>query len=809
MPTVNVKNGILPNANGFGTFTVTPNPAVVPFINALYPDPQEILPHALNPAAESTTGLFFSAPNRIIRQDYFMGRVDHQLTNGTTIFGRYSFDDDVKSVPDEQGNFLDNDQARRQYITFQANTVVSPTIVNSARVALNRTSQIADQSPLNSALESLTWVDGQPMGDMGVGQANGILLYDDSGGTGTRPRQWTYNLWEYGDDMTYVRGTHTMKWGGVIRRVQNNNNVQTDVKASYIFSGPENMLLAQPTEWAGTLPGDSGYKGLRNTMYGFYFQDDYSVSSRLTLNLGLRWEWISDPTESNNLISNLLSIEDNPNQLAIHPDHRDRFPDNIGQDLFAYTEMSKKNIQPRFGFALQLDDSATRVLRGGAGIYHDLVLPAYYTQSLSKAAPFYSRARIRDDDVLAASFPFTSRIVTGPDVRLRQEPLLPFIKQPTKYSYNLALQQQIGERGVIEIAYVGSQSRYLQRYFQLNDPIPELLEGGIVYHPSRSGGSEACLPAPFGGWNGNAGDLPRRCDSTSVSGIRRNSEWDRVRQRGGDANSNYNGLQVRFSRQTTAGSIVTANYTFSKVMNQQGGLNMNDNGTRDPNTSQDPADRTRDYGPAAFNSTHVLTSTGTVPLPFQFDSGAANAILGGWTTSAVFTALSGQPFTPNMGFDWSRIGNSGASDRPDINPNFTGNPFNPTSGSNARGPVGTADQWYDPTAFVLPNPLGLATPQPGFMGNVGRNTIIGPRLISLDFTLTKRFQLGEAKDLTFRAEFFNMLNRTNLGVPDNEPLDPDAADDGISRALPNSGRIPADETTTTARQIQFGLKFTF
>ena len=197
----------------------------------------------------------------------------------------------------------------------------------------------------------------------------------------------------------------------------------------------------------------------------------------------------------------------------------------------------------------------------------------------------------------------------------------------------------------------------------------------------------------------------------------------------------------------------------------------------------------------------MFTSTGTLPLPFRFSSGAANAILGGWTTSAVFTALSGQPFTPTLNFDWSRTGNSGASDRPSINPNYQGNPFNPH--------IGSPDQWYDANAYVLPNPLGLATPQPGFFGNLGRNTIIGPRLVSLDFTLTKRFQLGEAKDLTFRAEFFNMLNRPNLGLPENEPLDPDAADDGISRVLPSAGRIPADETTTSARQIQFALKFIF
>jgi hypothetical protein len=95
------------------------------------------------------------------------------------------------------------------------------------------------------------------------------------------------------------------------------------------------------------------------------------------------------------------------------------------------------------------------------------------------------------------------------------------------------------------------------------------------------------------------------------------------------------------------------------------------------------------------------------------------------------------------------------------------------------------------------------------LGDLGINTLIGPRLVSLDFTLTKRFPLGEAKDLTFRAEFFNLLNHPNLGLPENEPLDPDAADIGVSRVLPDAGRISADETTTSARQIQFGLKFTF
>ena len=112
--------------------------------------------------------------------------------------------------------------------------------------------------------------------------------------------------------------------------------------------------------------------------------------------------------------------------------------------------------------------------------------------------------------------------------------------------------------------------------------------------------------------------------------------------------------------------------------------------------------------------------------------------------------------------------------------------------------------------LLLAQPGEWSGTLPGQTGYKGlRNTMIGPRLISLDFTLTKRFQMGEEKDLTFRAEFFNLLNRPNLGLPEADVFDPDAAGDGITRYLPHAGRIPGDETTTTARQIQFGLKFTF
>src|SRR5262249_23246979 len=161
--------------------------------------------------------------------------------------------------------------------------------------------------------------------------------------------------------------------------------------------------------------------------------------------------------------------------------------------------------------------------------------------------------------------------------------------------------------------------------------------------------------------------------------------------------------------------------------------------------------------------THVFSSSASYPFPFKFSSRAASTLLGGWEISGTSLMMSGQPLTPQLMFDWSRTGNSGAADRPDLVP---GRSLNPTSGSGGKGiKLGTGEHWFDPYAFALPNPLGLRMPVPGFFGNVGRNTIIGPNLVNFDFAVFKRFNLKEDKNITFRAEFFNVLNHTNLGQP--------------------------------------------
>jgi hypothetical protein len=288
------------------------------------------------------------------------------------------------------------------------------------------------------------------------------------------------------------------------------------------------------------------------------------------------------------------------------------------------------------------------------------------------------------------------------------------------------------------------------------------------------------------------------CWSTSIR--RRNSAFNRIRQKTNDSNSHYNGLQMKLQRQFAAGPQFQVSYTFSKVMDQQGGLNNGDNGQRDPSTSLDPDDSAREWGRAAHDATHVFTSNFTYPLPFQFSSGAANALLGGWEITGLSLLMSGQPLTPQLQLDFSRTGNSGAGDRPDL---AAGGSLNPI--------IGTAEQWYDPTAFTWPNPLGLPQPQPGFLGNVGRNTIIGPKIINFDMTLMKSFRFTETKSLQFRAEFFNIFNHANLGQPNLQPLLSEdlAADLRANRITYNAAGGVIQETSTENREIQFGLKFIF
>ncbi|MGH9783808.1 MAG: TonB-dependent receptor domain-containing protein, partial [Terriglobia bacterium] len=699
-------------------------------------------------------GEFTHVVKNTVRQDFFMGRVDHQLTGSTSIFGRYQFDDD-KNINDADDNNLFRDvgernNARRMYSTLQANTVISPTLINSARFAFNRSAQFSDAYAITPLAEQLAFVPGKDLiGTITIGEARGNPVFAEVGSDTNYPRFWVWNNFEWGDDMTFSKDRHTFKWGGVIKRWQSNNTVQSEGRGQYTFEGLRNMLTGRVNQFRGVPIGEEGYKGIRMTQMGFYFQDDFRVSSRLTLNMGLRWEMSSDPTESNNQVSNLLDALDR--DVAVHPQYA--LPGQ--QTIDAFFKTGKKNFQPRFGFAWQMNDSATRVIRGGFGIYHDLAHPFLFNQQASKYPPFFHRLQVDGTESFRVPFPNAAPLLSsGSLAAIQMEPMWPEMPSGTKYNFNLSIQQSWGQRGVFEIGYVGSQARHITRYQQLNYPNYEVINGHNWY-PARINRTT----------NTTAADCIfttsplSQCWSSSVN--RRNPAFNRIRTKTNDSNSHYNGLQMKLQRTFAAGPQFQVSYTFSKVMDQQGGLNNGDNGQRDQSSSLDPHDSAREWGRAAHDATHVLSSNFTYPLPFQFSSGVANAFLGGWEFTGLSLIMSGQPITPQLQVDYGRTGNAGAGDRPDL---VSGRSLNPTNGVTASGQrLRTADRWYDPTAFTWPNPLGLPVPQLGFLGNVGRGTIIGPNIVNFDMTLMKNFRFTENTTLQFRAEFFNIFNHGNLG----------------------------------------------
>jgi hypothetical protein len=243
-----------------------------------------------------------------------------------------------------------------------------------------------------------------------------------------------------------------------------------------------------------------------------------------------------------------------------------------------------------------------------------------------------------------------------------------------------------------------------------------------------------------------------------------------------EGNSSYNALQIDLTRRFGQGLQFRGNYTWSKSLDLNSGLT----GAQANNQAQMILDRTdlrRDWGPSALNATHQASISARYELPF----GHGRRYLGGWQLNGIATLLSGFPFTPQIGTNRSGDGDTRNPDRPSLNPAFTGSVLLQEPG-----------RWFDPNAFLLP--------AAGTYGNLGRGTFTGPGMADLDLSVFKNTSLTERVSLQFRTEFFNLLNRVNLGTPNATVFSNGAVN-------PSAGVITT--LATAPRQIQFGLKLLF
>lgn len=342
------------------------------------------------------------------------------------------------------------------------------------------------------------------------------------------------------------------------------------------------------------------------------------------------------------------------------------------------------------------------------------------------------------------------------------------LQTPYMIQYNLSVQRSLPGSLDVTLAYAGSRGNHLIRIGEANLAPAIIVNGVKTYQPQ------------LGRINPNFSPINRRVT---------------------DAQSFYNSMQINVAKRFSKGLGGQAAYTFSRSVDDSSGINSQDF-TNVTQSGLDFYDRTIDRGLSAFHVKHNLTFNWTYDLPFAREmTGVAGALFKGWQLNNITGLRSGAPFTVRLGFNRSQnLNTSGPflSERPNLKPGYSNNPV-----------MGDPNRYWDINAFELP--------APGTRGTLGRNTLIGPKMVSVDFSLAKSFRLGENRALQFRAEVFNLPNHPNFATPTGrtafanavcpDPRTPCSESEKVPVRASDVGKISS--TATTSRQIQFGLKLTF
>ncbi|MGH9783093.1 MAG: TonB-dependent receptor domain-containing protein, partial [Terriglobia bacterium] len=308
------------------------------------------------------------------------------------------------------------------------------------------------------------FIPGQQMGVITF-RSPAITLF--GGGEGY-PRRFGHNVWQLGDDLTVSRGSHTFKMGMLYERTQSNATVSRQYGGQYYFQGLQSFLTATPVEFQGDIPASDNLRGWRQNLFGFYFQDDFQVRSNLTLNLGLRYEFTTIPTE---VIGKLANF---PNYLT------DTAP-KVGDPWF---EGSYKDFAPRVGLSWDPWGNGKTAIRAGFGMYFDHLVAQPLNRAMTRIAPFSQTVRLTGT---AAQFPRVdpSRLVEPPLTALVNYALQNKMFDPTKIGYSFSIQQEIMPQMVLNAAYAGSHSYHQLVGSNGNNAFPQILEDGTKFFPCR------------------------------------------------------------------------------------------------------------------------------------------------------------------------------------------------------------------------------------------------------------------------------------------------------------------------------------
>jgi hypothetical protein len=610
---------------------------------------------------------------------------------------------------------------------------ISPTVVNEARVGVNRiTLHNGGEDKGFEDLNQRLGIQGvNSTGLLGMQFTNTFISGFGSSNIGTQ-QLFANTTYHYADNLTIIRGRHSMKTGFNILRQQMNtfyagnngrigfmefNGQFTAPTSATVAWSDADFLLGLPSRLGRGL--SSGTWGHRKTIWGLYFQDDWRVSNTLTVNLGLRWEYHTPLVEVADRQSN---FEPFSGRLLL-----------AGQDgnSRALYEPFKKDFQPRFGFAWAPEMLSGFVVRGaytissfmegtGTNLRLPLNPPFNFEYEAVYNQPQFALPPSNAQEGLTALRPADP--YRGANIRLWD----PFVRPANTQQWNLTIEKQFSNV-VASAGYVGQKGHHLvvpMPYFQRR----------IVGRTAT--GAPITEPSPY--LSGN----PQLANIAQISGTESNG------------NQQYHALQAQGRKRMGAGIEFQASYTWSKGMSDA--IGYYGEGGQSANQSaywQNLYDRRAEWGPTYFDARHMFTLSHVWDIPFG--SGrpfgrnmhpVLNGVLGNWQLSGILTLRTGFPLTI-QGLNNSTTNSRGA--RASVVPG--------REGGNTLGQVGLGSKWFDTTVYT--------NAPAGEFGNVGIGTERGPGLKTYDISIQKEFPIGERVRLELRGEFFNLTNTPIFNAP--------------------------------------------
>jgi hypothetical protein len=724
--------------------------------------PQAVAAQAFYPLP-NLTGLnnmaaYTVAPNKY---DTLILKFDQRISSNNTLSFRYTttgsyaynaYINPVAANANNTGLFGQQSNNRVSLAGLTDTHLFSPTLINEFRLAFDRNGGIAYGAPGNATNYNAQFgIPGLTTNPLLIGFPEIYPSgYQQLGPGNNYPAESEVDSWPAGDTLTWVKGSHLIKAGMDVVHNQTEkiyaNNARGTFETTGYWTGQSyaDFLLGYLSS-ASRLVGDGTANHLLSTSYGTFFEDDWKVFSRLTLNLGLRWEVDKPPVDSAGRLSNFIpSLNGGQGELVIASTNTlqgtgigftnpalvtTAAQADLPQSL-VYTNY--RDFAPRFGFAWRPFGGNRTVLRGGYGIFYGGQVLNPVRTALGDIFPFVvtqSNNRSTTNPLaltLANPFPTAPNLVENlASITLGGMELHP--PSPYLQSWNLTIERELGFSSALKVSYVGSKGTHFALQDNINQPYNRsaALPGGILPYPSF----------------GTISDFFNY-----------------------ESNSIYNGLIVTWQRRFVHGFFFNANYTYSKSIDDSSSANGASTGgiTGLQNTYCLSCDR----GRSDWDIGHVFTATFSWEVPLH------NVFLRGWQIASNDIFHTGQPFTPVVTNSNVNLGEA-------IRPNRIG---------NGTVPNPSVAQWFNVSDFPEV-PEGAFT-----FGNAGRNILDGPGLMNVNLSLFKNFVVREGTRLQFRWEVFNVFNHANFGLPEN----------AVNAA--NAGTLLS---AGSPREMQFALRLSY